>query len=224
VSWIDLCHREESLDGDVALFSPCQRYRYMLTRGESASKATGSLGVVMLNPSTADAFEDDPTITRLRGFAARWGFDRLIVANLFAFRSPNPRDLKTAADPVGPLNDQALQWLLGSSVVETVLAAWGAAPIAASRAAAVCRIAAEAGVELACLRISDGGAPMHPMARGKHRIPDDAPMMIWQAACYCVRGVAGLVWCPTHGSCEGCDRENGEWHPGCPLHGEGSNG
>lgn len=45
---------------------------------------------VMLNPSTATDMEQDPTIARCCGFAARWGYQELAVVNLYSWRETNP--------------------------------------------------------------------------------------------------------------------------------------
>ena len=73
-----------------AMFSGCGRYRYRLTR-ELGGKLT--LTVVMLNPSTADGSADDPTIRRCKGFAKDWGYGRLVIVNLYAFRATDPREM-----------------------------------------------------------------------------------------------------------------------------------
>lgn len=73
-----------------AVFSGCGRYRYRLTR-ELGGKLT--LTVVMLNPSTADGSKDDPTIRRCKGFAKDWGYGRLVIVNLYAFRATDPREM-----------------------------------------------------------------------------------------------------------------------------------
>jgi len=81
-------------------------YRYRLER--VWDDALPSLGFVMLNPSTADALVDDPTIRRCIGFARREKAGGLIVCNLYAFRATNPADLWNARDPYGPENDEEL--------------------------------------------------------------------------------------------------------------------
>jgi hypothetical protein len=78
---------------------------------------------VALNPSTADAISDDPTIRRCIGFARSWGFGKLVVANLFALRSTDPSVLVDADDPIGPKNDWWLRTL--SKKAELTIAAWG---------------------------------------------------------------------------------------------------
>lgn len=101
------------------------RYRYSLYR------AWGQGGVVtwvMLNPSTADGTEDDPTIRRCIDFSERWGYGALWVVNLFAFRSTDPTVVKAlyAVSPIearGPENDKHVRMLCGSA--DKVICAWG---------------------------------------------------------------------------------------------------
>jgi len=77
----------------------------------------------MLNPSTADASEDDATIRRCIGFARRARMDRLCVVNLYAWRATRPADLFKAQDPVGPMNDF---WISEHAKhAAQIVAAWG---------------------------------------------------------------------------------------------------
>ena len=78
----------------------------------------------MLNPSTADAEADDPTVTRCLRRARDWGYGRLLVVNLFAWRSTDPRALREVNDPVGPENFEAIRWALKES--QMFVCAWGA--------------------------------------------------------------------------------------------------
>lgn len=105
-----------------AYFSPCQKYRYMLRR-QWAMDAKRYCLFVMLNPSTADAIEDDPTIRRCIGYAKSWGYDVLLVGNAYAYRSTDPSQLWTVDDPVGPENDERLAQM--SALAGLVVAAWG---------------------------------------------------------------------------------------------------
>lgn len=105
----------------IALYSPCETYRYGLGRQWEAQRPP--VLFVMLNPSTATELRNDPTIERCERRARAMGFGGVMIANLFAFRATQPADLKRAADPVGPLNDAVVQqWhaLSGKTV-----AAWG---------------------------------------------------------------------------------------------------
>lgn len=96
-------------------------YRYRLSR----SWGDGAQAVwVMHNPSTADANVDDPTIRRVRGFTKRLGCDGFVVVNLYAWRSTDPKALRSAwADPVGPDNDRHITEAVAGAPI--VLAAWG---------------------------------------------------------------------------------------------------
>ena len=75
-----------------AELSDCGAYRYSLLRRWSSGPL---VNFIMLNPSTADATKDDPTIRRCIRFAMDWGHPGILVTNLFAFRAADPADLKT---------------------------------------------------------------------------------------------------------------------------------
>lgn len=76
-----------------------------------------------LNPSTADARDDDPTLRVCMGYARRWGYGGVLLGNLFAWRSTDPAALRAAHDPVGPRNDKALRRLQADAAL--VVCAWG---------------------------------------------------------------------------------------------------
>lgn len=103
-----------------AVLSDDGQYRYQLERTWGFGDA---VTFVMLNPSTADARKDDPTIRRCLSYARSWGYDGIRVVNLYALRSSDPKMLKTVADPLGPENDA---WIAGTlSGSNMVVAAWG---------------------------------------------------------------------------------------------------
>jgi hypothetical protein len=81
--------------GMGAEFSDCGTYRYALWRTWNALQP-GVL-FVGLNPSTADATTDDPTIRRCIGFAKRWGYGGITMANVFAYRATDPREMTVLA-------------------------------------------------------------------------------------------------------------------------------
>jgi hypothetical protein len=103
-----------------ATFSPCRNLRYALRRQWDDGPCVVWL---MCNPSTADESILDPTIRKCIGFSKRWGYGRLIVLNLFAHRSTDPRALARVHDPVGPLNDYYI--LRGVKEAREVICAWG---------------------------------------------------------------------------------------------------
>lgn len=84
----------DGVKGDAKL-SYCGRYRYLLSRTWDEKKPV--LNWIMLNPSTADARVDDPTIRKCMGFARRGGFGAITVTNLFAYRATDPKDLLAIA-------------------------------------------------------------------------------------------------------------------------------
>jgi len=99
-------------------------YRYALTR--IWKPEAGLVGFIMLNPSTADAEVDDATIRKCMGFADKWGYGGITVANLFAYRETSPAVLKDNAyeiDCVGPRNNAAI--LKAANDSQLLIAAWG---------------------------------------------------------------------------------------------------
>jgi hypothetical protein len=107
-------------------FSEDGRYRYELTRSWDATRP--SCAFVMLNPSKADAVENDPTVRRCIDFANRWGYGELRVYNVFAFVATDPRELWRQDDPVGPRWAETIRGVL---VCERIICAWGAFATAA---------------------------------------------------------------------------------------------
>ena len=150
-------------------------YRYTLGRRWSAGD-DGTAVFVMLNPSTADASVDDPTIRRCIGFAKALGCGGLHVVNLYAYRATKPADLWSAADPIGPENDEVLRdaFLTAYGEGSPVIAAWGAnaEPL---RAEFVGTVARAAGVSLSALGVTKAGAPRHPLY-----LRADAPLTPWR--------------------------------------------
>ena len=140
-----------------ALFSDCGSYRYRLTRSLNGSK--GSLLFVGLNPSTADATHNDPTIRRCIGFAESWGHRRLVVVNLFAFRATHPADLKSASHPIGPDNDRILRD--EAALAETILLGWGVHGSHRTRDQEVLHLLSP--YSLSCLGRTKAGQPRHPL-------------------------------------------------------------
>jgi hypothetical protein len=114
--------------------------------------------LVGLNPSTADAKRDDPTIRRCIGFARDWGFGGVWVLNLFAFRATEPADLKAADDPVGARNDQWLRRV--ARRCGRIVACWGNHGAFLGRSA---RVRAMLGDRLEVIRLNASGEPAHPL-------------------------------------------------------------
>ncbi|MEM6308089.1 MAG: DUF1643 domain-containing protein [Pseudomonadota bacterium] len=105
----------------TAEYSPCQNYRYSLTR---VWDVTGpAVMFVMLNPSTATEVQNDPTVERCERRARALGFGSFRVTNIFAWRDTDPKAMRAAHDPIGPANDRAI--LNGCLWADQVIAAWG---------------------------------------------------------------------------------------------------
>jgi len=146
-----------------AVLSPCGRYRYRLWRRWDATKPR--VVFVMLNPSTADASVDDPTIRRCMGFARTWGAGAIEVVNLYAFRATDPRDLCDAGgaggvDVRGPERDAHLAAAFAGA--ETIVVAWGAHALGEIAARRVLALIPE-GARVVCLGKTRSGAPRHPL-------------------------------------------------------------
>ena len=139
----------------TAEFSPDRIYRYKLTRRWDSTLPY--LGVIGLNPSTADETHDDPTIRRCINYAKAWGCGGLLMGNLFAFRSTDPKGLLTIEDPTGPLNDDALRSIHAESKI--TLAAWGIHGKLNSRGEQVIQML----TGLFALGVTQEGFPKHPL-------------------------------------------------------------
>ena len=140
-----------------AAFSQCQTYRYLLWRNWDLTLP--AMMVVGLNPSTADATEDDPTIRKCIKFAKCWGYGRLMMVNLFAFRSKDPWEMLHHRLPVGPENDDWVALVAGHC--EFILAAWGRHGTQMSRHEVMRDVLHD--YPLHHLGLNLGGTPKHPL-------------------------------------------------------------
>jgi hypothetical protein len=148
----------EQINRRSAEFSPCLLYRYRLHRFWGAGPA---MPFVMLNPSTADAFTDDPTIRRCVEFARREGAGGLAVVNLYAFRATKPADLWRAVDPIGPDNATHLRLVAEQARLSgiPVVCAWGAHVGTAASVLTAPFMEADR----VCLGKTKHGHPRHPL-------------------------------------------------------------
>jgi hypothetical protein len=107
-----------------AILDTTGMYRYALWRIWDEQKP--HMAFILLNPSTADAYQDDPTLRRCISFVHSFGGGSLEIVNLFAFRSPYPEALLSAHDPVGPENDVHILYAVKRATY--VICGWGALP------------------------------------------------------------------------------------------------
>jgi hypothetical protein len=138
-------------------------YRYQLSR--SWAYGAGLVCWVMLNPSTADDAQDDPTIRRCIRFSQDHGWQSMVVVNLFGARSTQPKALAGMVDPVGPENDAAIRDAMSSSAA--VVFAFGATTPSGvdvlGRWSVVQRLSHSLGYEPLCLGVTKNGWPRHPL-------------------------------------------------------------
>ena len=176
---------EREISADACL-SADELFRYSLTRWwgdlppSQPEKGCGRWAVfIMLNPSTADARQDDPTIRRCIAFADAWGYKGLCVLNLYAFRSSDPTDLIYASDAVGPNNDLIIVKTLQAVFNHTekqhtgllpfrasppaAYVAWGVADKHRNRAARVLSLIRRCHFEPLAIRVTQAGWPSHPL-------------------------------------------------------------
>jgi hypothetical protein len=146
--------------------APARRYRWRLERTWDPRGTT--LAMVGLNPSTADARTDDPTVRRCIGFARRLGFGRLVLVNLYALRATRPADLFGADDPVGDDNDEHVRQACAAA--DAVLGCWGFN----ARWDRVLAVRPLLGPQVSCLGTTAQGHPRHPLY-----LRADTPLQPW---------------------------------------------
>ena len=141
-----------------ALFSEDRVYRYTLTRVWDMDGPR--MCWLLLNPSTADEKQDDPTIRRCIAFAKAWGYGGWDLVNLFAYRSTNPDVLPRVPDPFGPLN---LEHIAATTrVAPLVVCGWGRkAPFDHDQR--VLAMLRQYGRTLHCLGLNGDQSPKHPL-------------------------------------------------------------
>lgn len=151
-------------------FSTCEKYRYRLWRRWEDGP---SVAFVMLNPSTADADRNDPTIERCHRRAVSMGFGALEVVNIFAYRATDPKDLKKARKPVGPQNDQILLDCVRR--VDMTICAWGSHGDFQDRGNTIRQLLKDNNLKAHILALTNKGHPRHPLY-----IPYSTAPTLWE--------------------------------------------
>ncbi|MFY0693327.1 MAG: DUF1643 domain-containing protein [Paracoccaceae bacterium] len=150
------------LKGDAAstaIYSPCERYRYALTRIWDPDGR--KISFVMLNPSTATERQNDPTVERCERRARTLGYGAFRVTNIFAWRDTDPFQMRKAVDPVGPENDAAITE--ACAWADTLVCAWGTHGAHRDRGPDVAALMRGTGRPLYHLGLSKAGHPKHPL-------------------------------------------------------------
>lgn len=149
-----------------AEFSDCMRWRYKLWRNW---KTTGKGRIAVfcgLNPSTADAVVNDPTVTRCIRFAQKWKYTGMIMLNAYAFRATDPDVMVAAPEPVGRHNDDAIAACTNSGHLFVV--AWGGSLSPKQRRQVgwderIAKILTLTKLTPHCLGVTKDGSPRHPL-------------------------------------------------------------
>lgn len=152
----------------TATISDCKKYRYTLTRQwEEGAKVL----FIMLNPSTADHKEDDPTIRRCIRYAKEWGFGGLYVGNVWGFRATKPTDVLclAATDAAGPENISHLKYMIERC--SKIIVAWGNHGMKGSHDLSKLL----EGKEVWCLGVNKNKSPKHPLY-----CPADKELELWE--------------------------------------------
>ena len=165
---MDIRHHATDQTRSEAQFSDCGLYRYQLTRHWAGTKDT--VNFIMLNPSRADEFRNDPTVERCERRARAMGFGGFSVTNIFAWRDTDPHAMRRAAEPVGPRNDEIIT--AAAQQASLVIAAWGSHASHRARGADVARLLSNAGVTLHHLGLTKHGHPRHPLYVPYARLPE----------------------------------------------------
>jgi len=151
------------------LYSPDMVFRYAFGRWWGSTDLETTAIWVLLNPATGDTERRPrPTLGRCIARSRAIGATGLLIVNLFAFRSTDPRKLRTAGDPVGPANDDVLR-ILTSGGMHTI-AAWGSHGALHGRSTQVGHLLSAP----SCLGVTGRGEPRHPLY-----VPADAPLVPW---------------------------------------------
>lgn len=121
----------------------------------------------LLNPSVADGERNDLTLTKCMGFAARNGYGRVLLVNLFTLVSTNPDTLASRVLSANTVDaDHHLRWA-ARLPDSRILAGWGSKPWATDRARHVQQLLREQAMQrLLCLGTTKDGSPRHPSRLG----------------------------------------------------------
>ena len=142
-----------------AMYSECRKYRYYLSREWDVTKKRAHF--IMLNPSTATEYQNDPTVERCERRARSLGYGAFAVTNIFAWRETNPKQMEKVSDPIGAQNDSIILETCKNSNIN--IAAWGTHGSHLARGTAVREIFIKAKLRISSLGITKMGHPKHPL-------------------------------------------------------------
>jgi hypothetical protein len=143
------------------VFSPCRRYRYLLRRVVQPPQA-GPRGVclwVLANPSIADEFQLDPTLTRCAAFTKAWGYSEMRVVNVRAWISTDPAAVPADPEAIGPNNWEHIAYQAGAA--DLVMCGWG--KLGGELGRKVLSLLFEVSARPHALRLNQDDSPQHPL-------------------------------------------------------------
>lgn len=147
-----------------AYFSPDRVYRYTLWRNwwlwdREPLKFVAFIG---LNPSTADETQNDPTVTRCINYARHWGFDGMVMLNIFGYRATDPREMKKHPEPIGEENNLIIIEIC--IIASMVVCCWGNHGAHNNRADKVLQFLGNKNIKnVYHLGLTKQGQPKHPL-------------------------------------------------------------
>lgn len=165
-----------------AHFSPCKNYRWVLSRWWGTGPRALVLGA---NPSKAGWPENDPTVHRIVSLLY-YKYDGFDLVNEWPLVSTDPRGVHqwmahTDSNQVSSVLENNLSYIkdLSNRAAVRVVACGKLVPDL-HKSDAVQAMSRNGKYPLYAFGLTNDGTPKHPMARGAHRIPDDAPFVVWR--------------------------------------------
>lgn len=150
----------------TCIFSDDRQYRYLLTRYINDVEEQKTVLFICLNPSKADEYRDDLTVKKCQKWAKTWGFNRLLLANIFAYKATDPQILYgLEKDPISqPKNPLENNFQLARAIeyADRIVVAWGVHGAHLDRGLEVLQLISRIGKTAYCFGLTIGGYPKHP--------------------------------------------------------------
>ena len=161
---------------NACIFSPKRLYRYSLVSIVGTEKKICLF--ICLNPSTADETRDDNTVRRCKSYAKQWGYGVFSIANIFAYRATNPKELYKANNPIGLDNDRYIRE--SAECADLIVAAWGNHGQYLDRGRHVLTMLREVRKPVHTLGLTRSGQPRHPLYLAKDTELQECANAIYQ--------------------------------------------
>lgn len=161
----DTVVRSAALSKDEVYRFALHRDKLLYTADMAPPRAEGRVTWIMLNPSKADAREDDPTIRRCIRYTQDWGYNNLTVVNLFPLRATDPGELRRHEESIETfkLNMSYIESECYWNQPSLVVCAWGTHGALRKRNKLVLDQLMRIGVTLHVLGLTEDRHPKHPL-------------------------------------------------------------